>query len=220
MKKRGEEAYNINVKLINKMKNKIFKKFALISVFDKKNIIDFAKKLKSSGYEIIATEGTGKVLAKNEISFIPVQKISKNPNKLKDCIKTISFRIPAGILFNRFDSTQLKEIKELNITPIDIVIYNFPSLKEVIKTPEDFNIKNMDVGGPLMVRAAATNFKNVLVVVDPNDYGKVAKTILKQKITNEFRLQLAIKAFTYTYSYDYEIVQYLKRNETFFKYIV
>jgi len=199
------------------MKNKIQKKFALVSVFDKKNIIDFAKKLKSSGYKIIATEGTGKVLAKNGISFIPAQKISKNPNKLKDCVKTISFRIAAGILFNRFDPVQLKEIKELDITPIDIIIYNFPLLKEVIKTPEDFNIKNIDVGGPLMVRAAATNFKNVLVVVDPNDYGRVAEAIFNQGITNKLKVELAIKAFTYTCSYDYEIVQYLKRNETFFK---
>lgn len=199
------------------MKNKIQKRFALVSVFDKKNIVDFAKRLKASDYEIIATEGTGKVLIKNGISFIPVQKISKNPNKLKDCVKTISFRIVAGILFNRSDPIQLKEIRELNITPIDIVVCNFPPFKEVIKTPEDFNIKNIDVGGPLMVRAAATNFKNILVVVDPNDYGRVAKAIIKQGITNDFMLQLAIKAFAYIYYYDCEIVQYLKRNETFFK---
>lgn len=199
------------------MKNKIQKKFALVSVFDKKNIVDFTKNLKAAGYVIIATEGTGKVLAKNRISFIPAQKISQNPDKLKDCVKTISFRIIAGILFDCSNSIQLKEIEELNITPIDVVVCNFPPFKEVIKTLEDFNIKNIDVGGPLMVRAAATNFKNVFVIVDPNDYGKVIEAILKQRVTNEFRVQLAIKAFAYTRSYDYKIIQYLKRNETFFK---
>ena len=192
------------------MKNRIQKKFALVSVFDKRNITDFVKKLRFLDYEIIATEGTGKELAKNGIPFTFAQKISKNPDKLKDCIKTISFRIEAGILFDRSDLNQLKEIKELDVKPIDIVICNFPPLKEVVRNSKDFNIKNIDVGGPLMVRAAAANFKNVLIVVDPNDYEKVTKSILKGKITNEFRKQLAIKAFTYTYSYDYEIAEYLK----------
>lgn len=200
------------------MKNEIKKRvFVLASVFNKKGIVDFAKKLKVLGYEIIATEGTGKELAKNGISFTPAQKISKNPNKLKDCVKTISFRITVGMLFNRFNPTHLKEIRELNITPIDIVVCNFPPFKKIIKTPKDFNIRNIDVGGPLMVRAAATNFRHVLVLVDPNDYRKAAKAILKQRITNEFKLQLAIKAFIYAYSYDYEIVQYLQKNENFFK---
>ncbi len=199
------------------MKNKIKKGFVLVSVFDKRGITNFAKKIKALGYEIISTEGTGRKLAKNGITFISAQKVSKNPNKLKDCVKTISFRIVVGILFDRSDQKLVKEVKELSIKPIDIVVCNFPPIKKVVKKSQDFNIKNIDVGGPLMVRAAATNFKNILVVVDPNDYERIAKAILKQRITNELRLQLAIKAFAYTYSYDCEIIQYLKRNETLFK---
>lgn len=194
-------------------KSEIKKKgFALASVFNKRNIADFAKKLKVLDYEIIATEGTGEELTKTGISFIPAPKVSKNPNKLKDCVKTISFRIEAGILFDRSNPIQLKESKELGIMPIDIVICNFPSLREVIRNSKDFNIRNIDVGGPLMVRAAAVNFKHVLVVVDPNDYEKVAKAILEDRTTNKFRQQLAIKAFTYTYSYDYQIIRFLKKN--------
>jgi len=194
------------------MKNEIKKKgFVLASVFNKKNIADFAKKLKVLGYKIIATEGTGEELAKKRISFIPAQKVSKNPNKLKDCVKTISFRIAAGILFDRSDPIQLKESKELGIIPIDIVICNFPPFKEVIRNSKDFNIRNIDVGGPLMVRAAATNFRHVLVIVDPVDYKKVIEAIRRNRVTNEFRQQLAIKAFSYTHSYDYQIVQYLKK---------
>jgi len=198
-------------------RNKTKKGFVLASVFDKRGIAEFAKELKTLGYEIIATEGTGRELAKNGVAFTPSSKVSKNPDRLRSCIKTISFRIGAGILFDRSDSTHLKEIKKLNLKPIDIVICNFPPLKEVIQTPKDFNIKNIDVGGPLMVRAAATNFRHVLVVVDPNDYKKVANAVLKGKITNKFRQRLAIKAFTYIRSYDYEIIQYLKKNESFFK---
>jgi len=199
------------------MKNKIKKGFVLVSVFDKRGITDFAKKIKTLGYEIISTEGTGRKLAKNGITFIPVQKVSKNPNKLKDCVKTISFRIEIGILFNRSDQKQVKEVKELGIKPIDIVVCNFPLLKKVVKRPEDFNIKNIDVGGPLMVRAAATNFRHVLVVVDPDDYDDVIDNLSKKAIPYEFRKYLAIKAFSYTYLYDQQIIQYLKKYENLLK---
>ncbi len=194
-----------------KRKEKRKKRFILASVFDKRGINDFAKKLKDLGYEIISTEGTGKELAKNGITFIPAQKISKNPNKLKDCLKTISFRIEAGILFDRLDKKQIKEARELGVKPIDIVICNFPTIEAVIKKPEGFNIRNIDVGGPLMVRAAATNFRHVLVVVSPDDYDDVVSNLLKGSISYEFRKRLAIKAFIYTHLYDKQIVQYLKK---------
>lgn len=192
-------------------KNK--RKAVLMSVFNKKGVSEFAKTLESLGYTIIATEGTGKELSKNKIPYIPAQKISKNPNGLDDCIKTISFRIEASILFDRLNPTHIKETTKLDIEPIDIVICNFPPLEKVVKNPNtDFNIKNIDVGGPLMVRVAATNFKHVLVIVDPDDYEKVAKAILEDRITDKFRQQLAAKAFNYTYSYDYQIAKYLKKN--------
>ena len=189
------------------------KGFILISVFNKKGIDKLARTLKSLGYKIISTEGTGKELTKNKIPFIPASKISKNPEGFDDCIKTISFQIEAGILFDRSNSTHIKETTKLDIKPIDIVICNFPPLKEVIKNPKtDFNIRNIDIGGPLMVRAAAVNFKYVLVIVDPDDYEKAAKVILEGRITDKFRQKLAIKAFNYTYSYDYQIAKYLKKN--------
>lgn len=199
------------------MKNNLHKKgFVLASVFDKRGIIDFVKQLKALGYEIVSTEGTGKELTKSRISFIPAQKVSKNPNKLMDCVKTISFRIEASILFDRLSLSHTEEAKELDIKPIDMVICNFPCLKRTIRTLKDFNIRNIDVGGPLMVRAAATNFRHVLVIVDPDDYKKVINAICKKQVTEKFRLQLAMKAFAYTSSYDHEIIQYLKKNETFF----
>lgn len=183
-----------------------------MSVFNKKGISKFAKILKSLGYKIIATDGTGRELATNGIPFVPSNKISKNPEKLEDCIKTISFRIEAGILFDRLNAIEVKQAKDLSVEQIDMVVCNFPPLEQVITSPIDFNVKNIDVGGPLMVRAAATNFKYVLVVVDPNDYEMIAKRIIKGKITSKFRQKLAIKAFTYTNSYDNKIIKYLGKN--------
>lgn len=190
--------------------------FILVSVFNKEGISKFARTLNRLGYKIISTEGTGRELAKNGISFIPAQKISKNPDGLDGCIKTISFRIEAGILFDRTDHAHVKKARSLDIKQIDMVICNFPPLEEVVKNPKDFAIRNIDVGGPLMVRAAATNFRYVLVVIDPGDYEKVAKAILEDRTTLEFRLQLAVKAFNYTRSYDYQIVKYLDKNKTGF----
>lgn len=195
-----------------KRKDKRKKGFILVSVFDKRGIAKFAKTLNRFGYEIISTEGTGKELSKNKIPYIPAQKISRNPEGFDDCIKTISFRIEAGILFNRLSPIHIKQAKKLGLEKIDIVVCNFVTFKKVIKKLTDFNIKNIDVGGPLMVRAAATNFKHVLIVVDSDDYGKVAKAILEDRITDKFRQQLAAKAFKYTYSYDYQIAKYLKKN--------
>jgi len=190
-------------------KNK--RKSVLASVFDKKGISKFAKTLYRFNYKIISTDGTGRELTKNGIPSTPAQNISKNPNGLDDCIKTISFRIEAGILFNRLNPTHLKEAKKLDIEPIDIVICNFPPFEKVIQESADFNVKNIDIGGPLMVRAAATNFEHVLVIVDPNDYEKVAKAIIENRVTDKLRRQLAAKAFTYTYLYDYKIAKYLRK---------
>lgn len=185
----------------------------LISVFDKSGISKFAKTLKNSGYTIIATEGTGKELSKNQIPYIPALKISKNPEGLNDCVKTISFHIEAGILFDRLNPIHIKQAKKLGVEKIDIVVCNFVTFEKVIRKPSDFNIKNIDVGGPLMVRAAATNFKHVLVVVDPNDYQKVAKSILEDKVTDNLKQKLAAKAFNYTRSYDQTIAKYLKNTK-------
>jgi|SRR3989344_6264398 len=185
-------------------------KNVLISVFDKNGISAFAKSLNESGYKIIATEGTGKELAKNNIPYISTEKLSKNPNGLEDCIKTISFRIEAGILFDRLNKKHLERIKKLGIKKIDMVVCNVVNF-DTIKKTTDFNIKNIDVGGPLMIRAAATSFRNVLVVVDPKDYKVISKAISKNKITNKLRQTLAAKAFAHTRSYDSKIVEYLKK---------
>ena len=193
--------------MLNKRKN------VLVSVFDKKGVAKFAEILDDVGFNIIATEGTGIELSKNGISFLSAKKISENPKGLEDCVKTISFRIEAGILFDRGNPTQVKEAKKLGIIPIDMVICNFPPIEEVIIKSTDFNVENIDVGGPLMVKAAAVNFRNVLVIVNPDDYKKVGDAIISNKVADRLKQQLAIKAFRYCSQYDSEIVEYLRSND-------
>lgn len=189
----------------NKNKN------ALISVYNKKGISEFARVLATQGYKIFATEGTGKKLRISKIPYRSAEKISKNPTAFNDCIKTISFHIEAGILFDRLSPIHINQVAKLDIKSIDIVVCNFVDFKKMIKKPADFNIKNIDVGGPLMVRSAATNYKYVLVVVDPRDYRRVSQAIVKNKITDRLRHQLAAKAFLYTCAYDDKLIKYLKK---------
>ena len=189
-----------------------FSKTALISVFNKKNIADFAKTLQLLGYKIIATEGTGKELERENISYQLAEEISNNPPGLESCIKTISFNIQAGILFDRLNPLQSNRIKDLKIEEIDLVVCNFVSLDQVVKSILDFNISNVDVGGPLMVRAAATNFRNVLVVIDPDDYQRVGEALYQNLVNDKLRQSLAAKAFSYTAKYDEELKEFLLKS--------
>ncbi len=184
----------------------------IISVYNKTGLVEFAKTLTSLWYEIIATEGTGKRLEDNNITFTPVQEITQNPPELNDCIQTISYRIPAGILFNRSNNKHVTEVENNRIVPIGIVVYNFPPIyKNVLKTSE-FDIQHVDVWWPLMVRAAATNFRDVVVVVDPEDYTYIWELLSRNMMTIAERKKLAIKAFEYTKKYDQEIIHYLQEN--------
>lgn len=193
------------------MGKKSISKYVLASVFDKKGIASFCNSLKKFGYKIIATEGTSINLRKHNVPNISAERVSGNPNKLRECIKTISYNIEAGILFDRQDTHQVKEANQLKVRQMDIVICNFVPLDKVRKDPDKyFDISNVDVGGPLMVRSAATNYKNVLTVVDPGDYKKVIHILENDKNTVKFREKMAKKAFEYTCNYDKEIVDILK----------
>jgi phosphoribosylaminoimidazolecarboxamide formyltransferase/IMP cyclohydrolase len=186
------------------------KKFVLISVFDKTKVVYLATSLVNTGYKIISTAGTGKILKEQNIPYISSSEVTKNPNILKDCIQTISFNIPAGILFNRSNPSHVNQVENCNILQIDIVVCNFPPPHLIIKHSKDFNIQHVDVGGPLMVRSAAINYKQVLVLTDIKDYSKAVNTLKRETIPEDFRKKMAIKAFSYCRAYDLEIVRKLK----------
>lgn len=185
-------------------------KYALFSVYNKKGLADFAKNIYLSGYKIIATEGTGVELSKNSIPFIPCQNISNNPESFDGYMKTLSFSIEAGIFFDRLKSNHLRDAKKFNVKQIDIVVCNFFPISKISKLIKN-GVRKIDFGGPTMVRIAAQNFNNVLTVVDPNDYVKLAKLIDRGIISYKVKKELAIKAFEYICHFDLEIIKYLKK---------
>lgn len=184
-------------------------KYALLSVFDKTGIVEFAKILASLDYQIISTGGTAKILTENGVPVIPIQEITKNPESFDGRIKTISFQIEGGILFDRGNKEHLRQAQQLNIKPIDVVVCNLYPFEQ------KNSVENIDVGGPTMIRAAAKNFEHVLVVIDPKDYKQVGEKLRKKTISERFRKQLAAKAFAHLSLYDSQIARFLNTAELF-----
>lgn len=193
------------------------KKYALLSVFHKDGIVDFAKMLDVLGYRIISTGGTASTLTDNDIPVVPIQEVTGNPESFDGRMKTISFQIESGILFDRTNPSHVKQAEKLGIKPIDIVVCNFYPFEEIVSNPNvslENAIENIDVGGPTMVRAAAKNFRNVLVVVGPRDYQRVGEALKTNNITFELRKELAAKAFAHLSSYDGQIARFLSKEKT------
>ncbi len=200
------------LKLKSIRKSNYMKKFALISVFDKTDVGFFAKKLIDLDYTITSTGGTAKALESEDIPFVPIQEITGNPESFDGRMKTISFQIESGILYDRTNKKHLKEAEDLNILPIDIVVCNlYPFEKTISKENVNLDeaVENIDVGGPTMVRAAAKNFKNVLIVVNPKDYKEIEQKLENNNIDDVFRKKLAAKAFAHLSFYDSQIATYL-----------
>lgn len=190
--------------------------YALISVSDKTGISDLARVLNCAGYTIISTGGTGRALAGEGISFTPIEKITGNPESFEGRMKTISFPVEGGILFDRSKPEHIDQAQNLGVPCIDIVVCNLYPFEQTVGgegVTLDEAIESIDVGGPTMVRAAAKNFKHVLVVTDPNDYGRVADVLPKGAVTEELRQELAAKAFRHLSFYDAQIAKFLGKEQ-------
>lgn len=162
--------------------------YALLSVFDKTGIVDLAKSLHKVGYKIVSTGGTAKVLSENKIPVIPIQDITGNPESFDGRMKTISFQAEGGILYDRTNPDHVKQAEELNVPRIDIVVCNLYPFEQTVNKPNvkfEDAVENIDVGGPTMIRSAAKNHKNVLVVVDPKDYESVSNYIKRHPERSE-----------------------------------
>lgn len=193
--------------------NKSSEKYVLISVFDKSGIVEFARVLVSLNYKIISTGGTAKALTDEGIKIIPIQEITGNPESFDGRMKTISFQIESGILFDRKNSKHIKEAKKLKIKSIDIVVCNLYPFEKTISDPKvslKDAIENIDVGGPTMIRAAAKNNKNVLVITDPLDYQNISELLIQGNIDEKIRLGLSAKAFRHLSFYDSQIANFLE----------
>ena len=158
------------------------KRRALISVSDKTGVVEFAKRLEALGYEIVSTGGTHKVLEEAGIAVTGVSDVTGFPECLDGRVKTLHPAIHAGVLAMRSNPEHMKQIEELGVAPIDIVAINLYPFKEtILKENVRFEdaIENIDIGGPTMIRAAAKNWQDVAVIVNPEDYEVVAAELEK-----------------------------------------
>ncbi len=184
---------------------------ALLSVSDKSGIVEFAKGLESMGWDIISTGGTYKKLSDSGVSVIEIDEVTKFPECFEGRVKTLNPYVHGGILHKRGDEAHVAQAKELGVEGIDLVCVNLYPFKATIESTDDFDqiIENIDIGGPTMVRSAAKNFQDVLIVTDSSDYSDVLDTLNSDTNSLEFRRALMIKAFEHTASYDAMIANYM-----------
>ncbi len=184
---------------------------ALISVSDKSGVVEFAKVLEEIGFEIVSTGGTYKLLAAEGVKALEISEVTQFPEMFDGRVKTLNPYIHGGILHRRDMDTHVQTAKEHNIVGIDLVCVNLYPFKATIEKTDDFDeiIENIDIGGPAMVRSAAKNFNDVMIVTDVIDYDDVLSRLKSDTNTVEFRRDLMIKAYEHTAAYDSMIANYM-----------
>jgi phosphoribosylaminoimidazolecarboxamide formyltransferase / IMP cyclohydrolase len=188
---------------------------ALLSVFDKTGIVEFARRLAALKIEILSTGGTAKLLRDEGVTVKDVSELTGWPEMLGGRVKTLHPKVHGGLLYRRNHAEDQKQAKEHGIAPIDLVVVNlYPFEATAAKgylTAEEL-IENIDIGGPTMLRSAAKNFESVTVVTDPADYSRVAQELeAKGETTLPLRVELARKVFATTSRYDGLIATELER---------
>ncbi len=190
---------------------------ALISVSDKHDIVPFAAGLQALGVEIFSTGNTARSLADAGIAVQSVSKLTGFPEILDGRVKTLHPGVHGGILARRDRPEHLAALAEHNIGLIDLVVVNlYPFAQTIARAgvSRDEAIEQIDVGGPAMLRAAAKNHQDVLVIVNPDDYDAILAALRNDQVTPDLRRQLAVNAFAHTAAYDAAIAGYL--SETLF----
>ncbi len=177
---------------------------ALISVTDKTGVVEFAKGLEKLGFEIVSTGGTLSKLQSEGVKAIAIDEVTGFPEILDGRVKTLHPMVHGGLLYRRDNANHVETVEKMNIKPIDLVCVNLYEFEKALRNhkPLDEMIENIDIGGPSMIRSAAKNFKDVLIVTDPSDYDSVLKAIEEKGDDFDFRKNLAYKAFSKTGAYD------------------
>jgi phosphoribosylaminoimidazolecarboxamide formyltransferase / IMP cyclohydrolase len=187
---------------------------AILSVSDKSGLADLARKLSELGVELISTGGTAKAIAASGLPVTNVSDVTGFPEMMDGRLKTLHPAVFGGILARRSRPDDLEAIRSQRIDPVDLVVVNlYPFAKAASNpdTPFDSLVEEIDIGGPSLVRAAAKNFRDVLVVVDPADYPQVVAQLASAGGPSlAFRFELMQKAFDHTASYDTTIAMTLK----------
>jgi phosphoribosylaminoimidazolecarboxamide formyltransferase/IMP cyclohydrolase len=207
----------------------------LISVWDKRSVVEFARALSELGWEIVSTGGTGRALSEEGIAVTAIEQVTSFPEILDEGIavtaieqvtsfpeildgrvKTLHPAVHAAVLARRDIEYHMDALAEHGFGPIDLVAVNLYPFRETIANPRSTladAIEQIDVGGPTMLRAAAKNHEFVIPVVDPRDYQRVITALRNDKVPIEFRRELAAKVFNHTALYDVAIAEYLDRTD-------
>ena len=190
-------------------------KRALISVYDKTGVLSFAEGLCNQGFALISTSGTHKMLKDAGVRAVKhVSDVTEFPEILEGGLKTEHPKLMGGILALRDKKENMQDLQKFGIETIDMVVCNFYPFEKVAKQGVDLKtaLDYIDIGGPNMIRAAAKNFTNVVVVVDPCRYGQVLKELeMNGDVSSETRKVLAVEAFKETARYDLEIYRFLEK---------
>ncbi|MBM3818418.1 MAG: bifunctional phosphoribosylaminoimidazolecarboxamide formyltransferase/IMP cyclohydrolase [Acidimicrobiia bacterium] len=186
---------------------------ALLSVSDKTGLVEFARELAALGFELVSTGGTARALQEAGLAVTGISDVTGFPEMMDGRVKTLHPLVHGGILARRHVPGDLASAAAHGITMIDLVVVNlypFVNAASNPDTPFDALVEEIDIGGPSLVRAAAKNFQDVLVVVSPADYPAVLEQLDRQGgPSREFRFDLARKAFAHTGSYDTAIASTL-----------
>ncbi|MGQ9631998.1 MAG: bifunctional phosphoribosylaminoimidazolecarboxamide formyltransferase/IMP cyclohydrolase [bacterium] len=188
-------------------------KRALISVSNKEGVVDFARALSDMGVEIISTGGTARLLAENGICVRSIDSFTGFPEILDGRVKTLHPKVYGGLLAVRDDPKHMRQIEENNLELIDIVAVNLYPFAETISREGvslEEAIENIDIGGVSLLRAAAKNYRDVIVVADPKMYGGIVEELRAGEVSLETRYALAVEAFSHTAQYDSLISGYLR----------
>lgn len=198
------------------------KKRALISVFDKEGVLEFAKFLNDRDVEIISTGGTYRHLKENGVPVIEVNEITNFPEMLDGRVKTLHPIIHAGILAIRDNTEHMNTLNSREINTIDYVVVNLYPFFQKVREDLSFDekVEFIDIGGPTMLRAAAKNFNDVVVISDKNDYKNVMNEIEESgEVSTKFRKKLAGKVFNLMSAYDAAISNFLLDDEEYPEYL-
>src|SRR3989454_10223322 len=170
---------------------------ALLSVSDKAGLAPLAQTLAAAGVELISTGGTARALREAGLKITDLSAYTGFPEMLDGRVKTLHPKVHGGLLYLRGNAAHEAAVRQHGIQPIDLVVVNLYPFEQTVAKPDvtlEEAIENIDIGGPSMLRSAAKNHESVTVVVDPEDYAKVAEQISQTgRTTLELRRQLAAK---------------------------
>jgi phosphoribosylaminoimidazolecarboxamide formyltransferase/IMP cyclohydrolase len=189
---------------------------ALLSVSDKRGLVEFARGLAALGWEIVSTGGTAEALRREGLSVIPIEQVTGFPEMMDGRVKTLHPKVHGGLLARRAHAGDVAALAAHAITPIDLVAVNLYPFRETVARPDVSDaeaIEQIDIGGPSMLRSAAKNHEAVIVVVEPGDYESVLADLRSGGVVPARRRALAAKVFAHTAAYDAAILGYLTRTD-------